>query len=435
MGTIKALSNRIINSQLARNAFWMFLGQGLRIIIQAIYFVLIARSLGSKGYGAFIGVCALVAILSPFSGLGCGNLLIKNVARDAESFKRYWGNALLMILISGTVLMIIVLGVSQIVLPAAIPFSLVFTVAVSDLYFTRALDMSGQAFQAFQRLERTALIQVLPNLFRLLAVVVLSIYVQSPTPIQWGYLYLITIIISTLLAMLLVHRELGSPVFALADTKRVIREGFYFSIGESARSIYDDIDKTMLIRFATLEAVGIYGAAYKIIDVSLTPIRSLLYATYARFFQHGAMGIRGSISFAKSLFPVTGGFGIFVGVLLYLAAPLLPYILGTEFSGAADALRWLAPLPFLKAIHFFAADSLTGAGFQGLRSGIQVFVALFNVGINLWLIPAYSWRGAAWASIASDGLLAVFLCIILYYLSSRKNAVANILDKVAKHEY
>lgn len=407
------------------------MGQGLRIVIQAIYFILIARSLGSQGYGAFVGVCALVGILAPFAGLGSGNLLIKNVALNAESFSRYWGYSLLMILISAAVLLGIVIGVSRVLFPAAISFSLVFIVAVSDLFFARALDISGQAFQAFQRLKRTSQIQVIPNILRLIAIAGLGIYFKAPTPLQWGYLYLITTMISTLIGMWLVHKELGRPIFTLVGMKAEKAEGFYFSISESARSIYDDIDKTMLIRFATLDAAGIYGAAYRIIDVSLTPIRSLLSATYARFFQHGAEGIRGSFGFAKSLFPVTGGFGIIVGVLLFMMAPLLPYILGTEHSDAANALRWLAPLPFLKAFHFFAADSLTGAGFQGMRSGIQVLVALFNVGINFWLIPIYSWRGAAWASIASDGLLSVFLCLILYYLSSRKNAAASILDRVA----
>jgi hypothetical protein len=36
---------------------------------------------------------------------------------------------------------------------------------------------------------------------------------------------------------------------------------------------------------------------------------------------------------------------------------------------------------------------------------VQAGVAIFNVLVNLWIIPAYSWRGAAWSSIASDALL------------------------------
>ena len=73
---------KISNSPLARNTAWMIFGQGLRLIIQALYFIEIARSLGVRNYGAFVGVVALVAIVYPFGALGSGNLLVKNVSRD-----------------------------------------------------------------------------------------------------------------------------------------------------------------------------------------------------------------------------------------------------------------------------------------------------------------------------------------------------------------
>jgi len=415
-GLIKLMINRVRNSQLARNTFWMFLGQGLGVVIQALYFVLIARSLHSQGYGAFVGVIALVSILAPFAGLGSGNLLIKNVARNEDSFRRCWGNALLMVLISGVVLLFIILGLSRVVFPAAIPFALVFVIAVTELFFSRIHDISGQAFQAFQRMNRTAVLQFIPHVLKLIAIAGLTISIQAPTVLQWGYLYLFTTVISTLIGVRLVHKELGAPLFVPAGITAEVKEGFYFSVSFSARGINNDIDKTMLSRFSTLEATGIYGAAYRIINITFSPILSLLYAAYARFFQHGAAGIRGSLGFALKLFPLAGCYGLAIGILLVAASPLLPFILGAEYSNAANALRWLAPLPFLRAVQYFAGDTLTGAGFQGVRSSIQMFAALFNVVINLWLIPAYSWRGAAWASIASDGLLAVLLCLSLLYL-------------------
>ena len=46
------------------------LGNGLKLVIQAVYFVIIARSLGPEQYGAFVAVVAIAAILSPFCGFG-----------------------------------------------------------------------------------------------------------------------------------------------------------------------------------------------------------------------------------------------------------------------------------------------------------------------------------------------------------------------------
>ena len=54
-----------------------------------------------------------------------------------------------------------------------------------------------------------------------------------------------------------------------------------------------------------------------------------------------------------------------------------------------------------------------------MRMSIQIAVAIFNVLINLWLIPAYSWRGAAWSSLASDGLLALGIGTAVFVLCRR----------------
>jgi O-antigen/teichoic acid export membrane protein len=76
----------ILGRPLVRNTAWMLCGQGLRLVIQALYFIEIARSLGATNYGAFIGVVALVGIVYPYGALGSGNLLIKNVSRDQSLF-------------------------------------------------------------------------------------------------------------------------------------------------------------------------------------------------------------------------------------------------------------------------------------------------------------------------------------------------------------
>src|SRR5262249_36530597 len=94
-------------------------------------------------------------------------------------------------------------------------------------------------------------------------------------------------------------------------------------------------------------------------------------------------------------------------------------IIGPEYAESAEALRWLALLPVLKGLHYFFSDSLTGAGHQPLRTALQAGVAAFNVLINLWLIPAYSWRGAAWSSLASDALLVCSTGVAVFILTRR----------------
>ncbi len=410
--------NVLLSRSLAHNTIWMFLGQGARVLIQAVYFIVIARALGVEEYGAFVAVAALSFIIAPFSSLGAGNTLIKYVSTNKNSFGYYWGIALLMTFLSGTMLVAAVTAISPYILPRSIPLPLVLAVVAAEVVFVRLLDVGAQAYQAFERLSRTAQLQVLLSVSRLTAALALAGLSASPEPLTWGVFYLLSTALAALIAIVLVHRELGKPRLVLGSVTVDIREGFYFALGHSSQSIYNDVDKTMLARLSTFEATGLYAAAYRFIDVSFTPVRSLLYAGYARFFQHGASGVQGSLAFAGRLLPFAWVYATLAGAALYLTAPLLPLLLGADYEGAVEAVRWLCPLPFLKTTHYFAADTLTGAGFQGIRSGIQVLVCFFNVSVNLLLIPTYSWRGAAWASLASDGVLALGLwaVVICYYV-------------------
>lgn len=155
-------------AQLRKNSLWMLIGQLLRSGVQFLYFILIARSLGSEQYGAFIAVTALIGIAAPFASWGSGNLLVQHVARDYQQFPRYWGAAVATTLVSSLLLTLLILPVAHLVLPQNTALLLVFCIALSDLLFARLIDIAGQAFQAFERLDRTSFLQFLPSVTRLI---------------------------------------------------------------------------------------------------------------------------------------------------------------------------------------------------------------------------------------------------------------------------
>ena len=351
-----------------------------------------------RNYGAFIGVVALVGIVYPFGSLGSGNLLVKNVSRDPKLFSVYWGRALAITAVFGMILFIIVLGLAKFALPPEIPRLLIALIAASDIFGLNLITQAGQAFQAFERLHWTAAMNVMMSAGRLAGAILLVAIHKHPSAQQWGYIYFACTAVVTLLAILLVLGKLGRPKFRWSFLRSEIREGFYFSASQTAQTIYNDIDKTMLARLSTLEATGIYGAAYRLIDVSFVPVSALLWAAYPNFFRAGKHGISSSLTYAKPLLLRALGYSGLVCVLLLLSSGLVPYILGADYAPTAEALRWLAVLPIFKALHYFLCDTLTSSGHQGTRTALQAGVAIFNVLINLWIIPAYSWRRAAWST-------------------------------------
>jgi O-antigen/teichoic acid export membrane protein len=419
---------RVRQSALARNSIWMFLGYGVRIIVQAGYFVLIARALGPHEYGAFVGATALIAIVGPFAGVGGGNLLVKNVSRDKSLFPVYWGNALLLLALSGVVLLGAVVAVAHLILPPAIPLLLVVLICLSDLVGARITDIAAQAFQAMDQLGYTANFSLLPYLLRMISAALVFAFWHRASAMTWGWFYLGSTVVSCTIAVAVTNWKLGTPKLDVARIPPELKEGFYFGAGLSAQTIYNDIDKTMLASLSTLDATGIYAAAYRVIDVAFTPVKSVLYAAYSNFFRNGKHGIAAGYSYAKQLMPRMIGYSVLAFAGLYLLAPLFPLVIGKEFARTVEALRWLAILPLLKTVHYFLADSLSGAGYQGIRAAGQIFVALINVGLNFWLIPLYSWRGAAWSSLACDGLLAVVMYCILVSVKSKEARLSTQLS-------
>jgi O-antigen/teichoic acid export membrane protein len=389
---------------LLRDTTHLTIGQGLRLVIQAAYFVLIARSLGPDAYGAFVTVVAMAALLGPFSGLGTANLFIKNVRSGKREASICWGNGILLTVLSGTLLSCLGVGLSALLQLKTVPL-VVTVVCVADLVLLKVTELAAFGFTAMDEMKQTSIQSVVVSVLRLGGIVGLVVTVHPVTLDLWVFTYLFTTLLGTLYALVKGRQLWGRPVVDSRALREDATEGVYFSIAGSASTIYNDIDKIMLSRLADLAATGVYGAAYRVIDVTMTPVRSLAAAAYPHFFRKGVGGMAETYPYALSLIAKTSIYGALTSAGLWLAAPILPRILGSQYESVLPAVRWLALIPLLRCLHSFMADALSGAGLQRIRTGIQVLVALINIGLNVAILPRYSWRGAAWTSLGCDGLL------------------------------
>jgi O-antigen/teichoic acid export membrane protein len=400
---------------LLRDTTHLSIGQGLRLVIQAAYFVLVARSLGPDAYGAFVTVVAMAALLGPFSGLGTPNLFVKNVRSGKRDAAVCWGNGILLTLLSGSLLT--ALGVSlSFALRLKTGLLVVITICVADMIFLKVTELATFGFAALDRMKETSIQNVVVSLLRLAGIAGLIVAVHPVTLARWVMVYLLTTVLGTVYAVRKGSQLWGRPATDLTALREDIAEGVFFSVAGSATTIYNDIDKIMLSKLADLASTGVYAAAYRVIDVSMTPIRSLAAAAYPRFFRKGMEGINATYRYALSLITKASVYGGLASTGLWLCAPILPLILGPRYEAVVPAVRWLALIPFLRCLHSFLADALSGAGRQRARMAIQVFVALINIGLNLVILPRYSWRGAAWTSVGCDGLLVgMFWFTVLAY--------------------
>jgi O-antigen/teichoic acid export membrane protein len=392
-------------NQLAKDTATMAAGNVLRLLLQAVYFIAIARSLGPHNYGAFVAMTAMVGVVVPFAGMGGPNILLKNVSKDRNLLAVYWGNGLLLVLISGLCLSGIILACGPFFLGRELLISL-FLVCVSDLILARVVELSSFAFTSLGRMGETARLNVYISLARLIGILVLAAIKKHPDVQEWTIAYLAGTIVCFSYSFIRVSSIAGIR-FSLMRLKQEITESSYFAVSGSAATIYNDIDKTMLARLADFASTGIYGAAYRLIDVSMAPVKAMTAAAYPEFFRIGQRGPKATREYAWKLIKRATIFGSAVFVGLFLGAPILPHVLGNSFRSSVEATRWLAIIPLLRCVHLFLGDALSGAGRQGIRTGVQVGAGILNVVLNIYFISRWGWRGAAWTSLMCDFLLLV----------------------------
>lgn len=415
---IREKLSKAMNNSLARNAGWMFMGQGLSVFIQGIYFIVLARLLSSTEYGIYVGAASLVGIVGQYATLGSGMVFLRYVSADHKKFAAYWGNILISIFgVGGALVLALSWQGHRFVGTASAP--LLPLVAVGECICGRLAECTGQVFQTFEKLRITATLTMIVNLARMLVAVGMLFVMHRADAHQWVVASLSVSIAATIAAVILVTIHYGPPKLDFGLFRKSIAEGFGFSVAYSTTSIYNDIDKTMLSKFGFNSATGIYAMAYRLLDISSLPIRSVHSAAMPRFFRKGFEGIEHTVAFAKKILSKTSLFGVAIAVGLFLTAPVIPHIIGKSFARSTDALRWLCLLPLFRAGHLSAGDAISGAGYQTFRTASQFVAAGFNFGVNLYLIPRYSWRGAAWSSLATDGGLALMNWTVLLWLARR----------------
>jgi len=393
----------------ARNVFWAFSGLGSRTIVQALYFILLARVLGPTEYGALSASLAIIYIFVPYATWGSDSLLVRNVARQRETFNKSWGYALLSVAIFGSVFLLFSLALYYLLLADKVSILPVILLCLSELFFTSVVNICISAYQAFEIMHRTALLQFLFSMVRFSCTLLFVFMVKQHSLINWVYLYLASTGLTTMFCLSMVCIELGRPRFAFNFKRRDLVEGFYFSLSSSSENAYNNLDKSILPKYATLGVTGSYSAAYKIIDALCIPIRSLLFTFWPKFFQKGEGGLDTSKKFALRLLPVFFIYSVVAVLLTIIFSKYVLVLFGNAYKEMIYIIPLLSPIIVFRSFHTLGADALTGAGLQGWRSAIQIIVAILNAILCFILIPTNGWLGAVWASLLSDGIMAILI--------------------------
>src|SRR6202012_2106469 len=121
------------------------------------------------------------------------------------------------------------------------------------------------------------------------------------------------------IAVTIVTRNFGLPLFSLSLWIRRAAEGFVFAISGSTTVVYNDVDKVVLSHYGMDRANGIYSMAYRVVNIGAMPIQSIVGAALPRFFREGVKGIAATVPMARALLRRTAFLGIVIAVGMFVS--------------------------------------------------------------------------------------------------------------------
>jgi len=196
---------------------------------------------------------------------------------------------------------------------------------------------------------------------------------------------------------------------------------FIFFVPQCIDSVYMLMDKVMLGNISTMQQVGIYGQADKIVKMLVTVISSMGLVVSPRIAQCFSIGdYQGIKKYMRQSFGFVFSIGLpIVFGLISIAPEFSTWFFGTDYDGVDMVMGMLAPIIILMGL-----NSVMGWQYLMTVGKEKDFIKSVSVGaminfiMNYILIPRHAALGAVVASIAS---MLVMTLINVYFV---KNVVS-----------
>ena len=163
---------------------------------------------------------------------------------------------------------------------------------------------------------------------------------------------------------------------------------------------------------------GLYAAAYRIVQLGMVPLGALANTTHVQFLRPSTEP-RHYLKLALRYSVVALAYGVVFAIAVIVVAPLFPLLVGQEFEGSVEIVRWLSPIVLLRGLGLYSLNALLGLGRTGIRTGIVVANAAIGVVLFIVLIPGRGWEGAAIATLVTEAMQVLMTWSALVVLQAR----------------
>ena len=384
---------------------------GSKLATAALY-VLLARKVGATQFGVFVFALSLVGIVITFGQFGQDTVLVREVARDHRRLDEYYSNALVSRVLLSVPPLVIALAVALLVGTKS-HTELVLAFLGLGFVGDAVLRISFGAFQAYERLGFIPVVLISQRWLTTLAAAA-ALYLGGGI-VAVAAIYCVGALAAAAFAAWLLFRRVARPRLHLdiPGAIEITRVGLPIGLASISLIVLSRIDMTMLESYKHSQAVGQYGAAYRLLDTTaFVPwaVNAAVLPTLSRLSPTTATPVGAVYGRALKLvlaitLPMAAGAAI-------LAGPLISLLYGAAYHPAATALLLLAPTIVLFPVSAITAELFYSQGVQRMVAITYVAVLAENVVANLVLIPLFSFNGAAAGTTISEVLVASSLLVL-----------------------
>ncbi|MGB0561637.1 MAG: oligosaccharide flippase family protein [Spirulinaceae cyanobacterium] len=385
---------------LGRNFLWQFLGQGVAKGLGLLFYLLLPRLTGLEIYGQFTFALSLsLMILQPLLELGLDLVITKGVSRDrSQQHPVVIQDALL--IRGGMAVLCLAL------LPLLARLGTPFTLLASLYLYLVLLSMQRLCFAVQRGYEQMRLEAVVTSLHKGLALVLLLGLGWATFPRLW--LGPIALVVATAIATFItllftwpyLQPSVGQSV-QIPRLKQTATEGVLLGGVALLGMLYFRIDSVMLGIIEGDAAVGLYNAAYRLVEGAIMLPSVIMIVAFPRLAQPQQFR-----AMFQKLLALLGGLGVLVSLAMVWAAPALMTLIYTaDFQGAIPIMQLLSLCLLPIYLGHLATQSLVALERQKLYLLLTLAAVVVNIALNAGLIPLYGAQGAAIATLITESLI------------------------------
>ena len=388
------------------NMSWLMISQLLTSICAFVWTILSARYLGPSEYGIFGTAVSISSIFGVFATFGVFTYLVRAISTDFENEAKYVNNTLslkiflaffylALILIS-----LLILGWNRYVIGICMLYAIEYLIKTyHDVFFA--------SFQAHEKIKYQAITNIIITVLTLVGIVLVTFT-------DWGLLgitgvYLLANFVALIYATYAMRAHFIKPKleFDFSFYKVLLKAGIPFALTGLFYTIYYSIDIVMITQMSTTYYTGLYNSAYKLINVLnlfYTIYTAVIFPVMSKLFK-GEKDLL-ALSFVKSIKYLTL-ITVPIAVFTCFYGYDLIGIYGAEYIEAGGVLKILIWTVCFLFINGACSMILNASHEEYSVTKIYSIAAVFNVVLNLILIPKYTVYGASLATVLSEVLILI----------------------------